>query len=104
MSKAATAIRDESNIFPTRLTVKGKLRIIRDVKENEENSFWAYYRGCSIQISPMYKDDPRARKRWSFDVCGRDGCYIVNTWEYADEKTREQLLIEALENILHNEK
>lgn len=83
-----------------RLTVKGKTRIIREIKANTDESFRGVYQGCEITISEMGERDPKARKRWSFEVRGRDGCLMVDTWEYADEKDRTALLTEALENIL----
>jgi hypothetical protein len=83
-----------------RAVIKGRLRIIRDVRQNDAEGFFAYYRGCSIAISEYGYTRPGERKRWSFDVRGNDGCYIVNTWEYDDEFTIEQLVVKALESIL----
>lgn len=85
---------------PLRLPVDGRLRIVCDVRQHDDEGFHAYYRGCEISISEYGYTKPGERFRWNFDVRGADGCYIVNTWEYADEHTIEALVRVALENIL----
>jgi hypothetical protein len=83
-----------------RLTVDGKSRIIRDVRQDDDEGFHGYYRGCEISISEYGYTKPGGRFRWNFDVRAPDGSYVVNTWEYADEVTREQMLETAVRNIL----
>lgn len=83
-----------------RLLVTGKTRIIRDVKVDTETEFEAFYRGCHIIITEMGERDPDAPQRFSLDVRAPDGCLIVDTWKYASECSREDMLVEALTNIL----
>lgn len=82
--------------------VKGKNRVIRNVKFNDGESIEATYYGWNIHIYPMwgkivngvYRDDLKTGKI-GVDVRGADGGYIVNSWEDSYEKAWET----ALENI-----
>jgi hypothetical protein len=89
---------------PISLHVDGKTRVIRDVRANTDREFEASYRGCQITITPMGERDPKEEgRRLSLEVRAADGCMIVDTWEYAKDFSREDLLRKAISNILSSQ-
>lgn len=90
---------------PIRLAkpIKGKKRIIRNVRFNDGESIEAKYYGWRIHIYPMwgklvngvYREDLKSGKI-GVDVTGSDGGYIANSWEESYEEAWKV----AVENIL----
>lgn len=56
-----------------KIKIYGKTRIIRDIRTDDENHFFAYYAACMVSVT---LDE---ETKWVYAVCtAQDGCAIVD--------------------------
>ena len=84
-----------------KFVIHGKTRIVRNIKEDTDCSFFAWYAGCSIYVWIDDEDE-------TYAICkAPDGGYIVDGYmrkKWDMPMTIEEGIQSCLENIFHSEK